>query len=71
MSPKARQAWPILAACGMVAAILILAAVALWRDLGADEQAVLEPILNPRLGLLIMIGLAGCGAVAVAMKSKP
>ena len=69
MSPKARQAWPILAACGMVAAILISAAVALWRDLGVDEQAVLEPILNPRLGLLIMIGLAGCGAVAVAMKS--
>jgi DNA polymerase-3 subunit epsilon len=30
---------------------------------------VLEPILNPRLGLLIMIGLVGAGAAAVLMKS--
>ena len=28
-----------------------------------------EPILNPRLGLLIMIGLVGAGAAAVLMKS--
>ena len=52
-----------------IACLLVGAGVALWRDLGADERAVLEPILNPRLGLLIMIGLVGAGAAAVLMKS--
>jgi len=69
MSPKGRQGLVILGASAVVLGVLVGAGVALWRDLGADERAVLEPILNPRLGLLIMIGLVGAGAAAVLMKS--
>lgn len=69
MSPKARQGLVILAASALVLGVLVGAGVALWRDLGVEERAVLEPVLNPRLGLLIMIGLVGAGAAAVLMKS--
>ncbi|WP_298596048.1 3'-5' exonuclease [Zoogloea sp.] len=69
MSPKARQGLVILGASALVLGVFVGAGVALWRDLGAEERAVLEPILNPRLGLLIMIGLVGAGAAAVLMKS--
>jgi len=69
MSPKARQGLVIFGASVVVLGVLVGAGVALWRDLGAEERAVLEPILNPRLGLLIMIGLVGAGAAAVLMKS--
>ena len=69
MSPQARQALPVLAASGLVAGVLILAGVSVWQDLGATERGLIEPILNPRLGLLIMVGLAGCGLAAVLMKS--
>lgn len=69
MSPKARQGLVILAASALVLGVLIGAGVALWRDLGVEERAVLEPVLNPRLGLLIMIGLVGAGAAAVLMRS--
>ena len=69
MSPKGRQGLVILGASAVVLGVLVGAGVAFWRDLGADERAVLEPILNPRLGLLIMIGLVGAGAAAVLMKS--
>ena len=69
MSPKARQGLVILGASALVLGVLVGAGVALWRDLGIEERAVLEPILNPRLGLLIMIGLVGAGAAAVLMKS--
>lgn len=69
MSPKARQGLVILGASALVLGVLGGAGVALWRDFGADERAVLEPILNPRLGLLIMIGMVGAGAAAVLMKS--
>ena len=64
MSPKARQGLVILGASALVLGVLGGAGVALWRDFGADERAVLEPILNPRLGLLIMIGMVGAGAAA-------
>lgn len=69
MSPKARQGLVILAASALVLGVLVGAGVALWRDLGVEERAVLEPVLNPRLGLLIMIGLVGAGAAAVLMRS--
>lgn len=69
MSPKARQGLVILAASALVLGVLVGAGVALWRDLGVEERAVLEPVLNPRLGLLIMIGLVGSGAAAVLMRS--
>ena len=69
MSPKGRQGLVILGASALVLGVLGGAGVALWRDFGADERAVLEPILNPRLGLLIMIGMVGAGAAAVLMKS--
>lgn len=69
MSPKARQGLVILAASALVLGVLVGAGVALWRDLGVEERAVLEPVINPRLGLLIMIGLVGAGAAAVLMRS--
>ena len=69
MSPKARQGLVILTASVLVLGVLVGAGIALWRDLGPEERAVLEPVLNPRLGLLIMIGLVGAGAAAVLMKS--
>ncbi|MDD3327334.1 MAG: exonuclease domain-containing protein [Zoogloea sp.] len=69
MSPKARQGLVIFGASAVVLGVLVGAGVALWRDLGVEERAVVEPILNPRLGLLIMIGLVGAGAAAVLMKS--
>ncbi|WP_374265896.1 exonuclease domain-containing protein [Zoogloea sp.] len=68
MTPKARQGLAIAAACLLVAGVLAAAGFAVWRDLGADEREVLEPILGQRLGLLIMIGLVGVGAAAVMMK---
>jgi len=69
MSPKARQGLVTLVASALVLGVLVGAGVALWRDLGPEERAVVEPVLNPRLGLLIMIGLVGAGAAAVLMKS--
>ncbi len=69
MTPKGRQALAVAAACGLVVAVLAGAGVAVWQDLASDERELLEPILNPRLGLLIMIGLVGVGAAAVAMKA--
>lgn len=69
MSPKARQGLVTLVASALVLGVLVGAGVALWRDLGVEERAVLEPVLNPRLGLLIMIGLVGAGAAAVLMRS--
>ncbi|GLT24332.1 MULTISPECIES: exonuclease domain-containing protein [Zoogloea] len=69
MSPKARQALAIAAACALVAGVLAAAGFAVWRDLTPEEKAVIEPVLNPRLGLLIMISMVGAGAAAVLMKS--
>ena len=69
MSPKARQALAIVAVAALVVGVLAGASIALWQDLSPEERAVLVPILNPRLGLLIMIGLVGAGAAAVFMKS--
>lgn len=69
MSVQSRQALAVLAGSGLVLAVLAAAGVAVWRDLGADEREILEPILNPRMGLLIMVGLVGAGAAAVFMKS--
>lgn len=69
MSPKARQGLVTLVASALVLGVLVGAGVALWRDLGPEERAVVEPVLNPRLGLLIMIGLVGAGAAAVLMRS--
>ena len=69
MSPKTRQALAIAAACALVAGVLAAAGFAVWRDLTPEEKAVIEPVLNPRLGLLIMIALVGAGAAAVLMKS--
>ncbi|WP_374239490.1 exonuclease domain-containing protein [Zoogloea sp.] len=69
MSPKARQALAIVAVAALVVGVLAGTSVALWQDLSPEERAVLVPILNPRLGLLIMIGLVGAGAAAVFMKS--
>ncbi|WP_374482662.1 exonuclease domain-containing protein [Zoogloea sp.] len=68
MSVKSRQGLAILAACVLVVGVLAVAGIALWRDLSPSEREVLEPILNPRFGLLIMIGLVGAGAAAVLMK---
>ena len=56
MSPKARQALAIVAVAALVVGVLAGTSVALWQDLSPEERAVLVPILNPRLGLLIMIG---------------
>ena len=69
MSVKSRQALAIATACILVVGVMAAAGFTVWRDLGPEEQAILEPILNPRLGLLIMIGLVGAGAAAVLMKS--
>ncbi len=69
MSLKSRQALAILSACVLVVGVLAAAGITVWRDFSPYEREVLEPILNPRLGLLIMIGLVGAGAAAVMMKS--
>jgi len=69
VSVKSRQGLVILAACALVVGVLAVTGVALWRDLAPAEREVLEPILNPRIGLLIMIGLVGAGAAAALMKS--
>jgi len=69
VSVKSRQALAIATACILVVGVMAAAGFTVWRDLGPEEQAILEPILNPRLGLLIMIGLVGAGAAAVLMKS--
>ena len=61
MSPKARQALAIVAVAALVVGVLAGTSVALWQDLSPEERAVLVPILNPRLGLLIMIGLVLIG----------
>lgn len=68
MSLKHRQVLAIVFSCCLVLGVLVLAGVTLWRDLAPEERAVLEPILNPRMGLLIMIGLVGAGAAAILMK---
>ncbi|MCE1184060.1 MAG: DNA polymerase III subunit epsilon [Rhodocyclales bacterium] len=49
--------------------MLAVGAYALWHDLTPDERALLQPVLEPRLGLLIMIAMVGAGAAAVWMKS--
>ena len=69
MSLKSRQALAIATACILVSGVMAAAGIAVWRDLGPEERGVLEPILNPRVGLLVMIGLVGAGAAAVLMKS--
>ena len=69
MSVKSRQALAIATACILVVGVMAAAGFTVWRDLGPEERAILEPILNPRLGLLIMIGLVGAGAAAVLMLS--
>ncbi|MBT9497267.1 MULTISPECIES: exonuclease domain-containing protein [Zoogloea] len=69
MSLKSRQALAIVSACVLVVGVLAAAGITVWRDLSPYEREVLEPILNPRLGLLIMIGLVGAGMAAVMMKS--
>lgn len=69
VSVKARQGLAILVACALVVGVLALAGIALWRDLAPGEREILEPVLNPRIGLLIMIGLVGAGAAAVLMRS--
>ena len=70
LAPGARsQALAIAAACALVAGVLAAAGFAVWRDLTPEEKAVIEPVLNPRLGLLIMISMVGAGAAAVLMKS--
>ena len=68
MSLKSRQALAIVSACVLVVGVLAAAGITVWRDLSPYEREVLEPILNPRLGLLIMIGLVGAGMAAVMMK---
>ncbi|WP_374247157.1 exonuclease domain-containing protein [Zoogloea sp.] len=69
MSPKARQALAVAVASALVVGVMAAAGFAVWRDLSPEEVAVLEPVLNPRLGLLIMIAMVGAGAAAVLMKS--
>ena len=69
MSVKSRQALAIATACLLVLGVMALAAIAVWRDLGPEERDIIEPILNPRMGLLITIALVGAGLAAVLMKS--
>lgn len=69
MSPKARQAMAIAVACALAVGVLAAAGFVVWRDLTPEERDVLAPILNPRMGVLIMVGLVGAGAAAVLMKS--
>jgi len=52
-----------------VVGVMAAAGIAVWRDLSPEERDAIEPILNPRLGLLFMIGMVGAGAAAVLMKS--
>jgi DNA polymerase-3 subunit epsilon len=69
VSVKSRQALAIATACLLVLGVMALAAIAVWRDLGPEERDIIEPILNPRMGLLITIALVGAGLAAVLMKS--
>ena len=69
MNVKSRQALAIVAACVLVVGVMAAAGVAVWRDLSAEERSIVEPIVNPRMGLLIMIALVGAGLAAVMMKS--
>ncbi|WP_374476444.1 exonuclease domain-containing protein [Zoogloea sp.] len=69
MSVKSRQVLAVLTACVLVVAVMAAAGIAVWRDLAPEERDIIEPILNPRLGLLLMISLVGAGAAAVLMKS--
>ena len=69
MSVKSRQVLAVLTACALVVAVMAAAGIAVWRDLAPEERDIIEPILNPRLGLLLMISLVGAGAAAVLMKS--
>ncbi len=69
MSPRSRQALAIATACILASGMLAVGAYALWHDLTPDERALLQPVLEPRLGLLIMIAMVGAGAAAVWMKS--
>ena len=69
MSVKSRQVLAVLTACALVVAVMAAAGITVWRDLAPEERDIIEPILNPRLGLLLMISLVGAGAAAVLMKS--
>jgi len=69
VSVKSRQALAIATACLLVVGVMAAAGIAVWRDLSPEERDAIEPILNPRLGLLFMIGMVGAGAAAVLMKS--
>ncbi|WP_347250030.1 exonuclease domain-containing protein [Zoogloea sp.] len=69
MSVKSRQVLAIVAACALVVGVMAAAGITVWRDLAPEERDIIEPILNPRLGLILMITLVGAGAAAVLMKS--
>ena len=69
MSVKSRQVLAIVAACALVVGVMAAAGITVWRDLAPEERDIIEPILNPRLGLILMITLVGAGAAAVFMKS--
>ncbi|MBN8283548.1 exonuclease domain-containing protein [Zoogloea sp.] len=69
MSVKSRHVLAVLTACALVVVVMAAAGIAVWRDLAPEERDIIEPILNPRLGLLLMISLVGAGAAAVLMKS--
>ncbi|QID18897.1 DNA polymerase III subunit epsilon [Nitrogeniibacter mangrovi] len=67
MSPKGRMVVAVLAASMAVLVAFLATGWVIWADLSPEEQAVLDPILSPRSGLIgAMVVLAMIAAAAVA-----
>lgn len=69
MSVKSRLAVAIAAACLFVLVVLVTTGGVLWADLSVDERATLAPLVSPRAGLIVAMGVLAMTVAAIVVRS--
>lgn len=69
MSVKSRLAVAIAAACLFVLVVLVATGGVLWADLSVDERATLAPLVSPRAGLIVAMGVLAMTVAAIVVRS--